>query len=247
MSTTNQPGAGPEWPADARRGSAPDDSGGGGGVDPEAIRRGHEKDVYDTASVVSVPLMVVGFFVLGFAVTTAIFWYVTSQGGDPEAHAAATARNAAPLNERLGRIHRGGEIDQPRLEPLVLREEGSTVFPRQPLRQGNSPQIHPEQIRVSRENTPALYESGWLDKGKVARIPIDEAMKIAAEKDVLKARVEEYRATPWRFLPTAANAGRGAGSSTVQPPKPAPKNGDPAKAEAPPPKKTDEKKPADKK
>ena len=51
MSTTNNPapsdnpggtpGAGHQWPADAKNLSAPDDHGGGGGVDPAAIARGH--------------------------------------------------------------------------------------------------------------------------------------------------------------------------------------------------------------
>jgi hypothetical protein len=161
-------------------------------------------------SVVSVPLMVIGFFLLAFVVTTAVFWYATKPTADTNAHPAAVERNKAPLNDRLSRIYRGGEVDQPRLEPLVLREPGGETFSRKPLAEGNSPQIHPEALRVSKENTPSLYTAKWVEQGKVARITIDDAMKISLEQGLLKAAKNETRAKASKDTPSAANAGRAA-------------------------------------
>ena len=225
MSTTKDPA-----PSD-NPGSTPGAIGGDQpGVDPAAIARGHEADGYDTASVVSVPLLVIGFFLTAFVVTTGVFWYATKrEAADPNTHPEAAARNAEPLNTRLNRIYRGGEVDQPRLEPLVLREDGSQTYSRKPLAQGNSPQIHPEALRVSKENTPALYVAGWVDQGKkIARIPIDEAMKVALkDKDgVLKAAKTDTKPVESQFRPSAANAGRGAGESKVVAPGATPPKND---------------------
>ena len=210
MSTTNDTTGGLAGPSD-NPGTTPGAMGGDKqpGVDPAAIKRGHEADGYHAASVLSVPLMVVGFFLTAFAVTSGVFYFVTKPETDPSAHPGAAARNAPPLNDRLNRTYRGGEIDQPRLEPLVLRDEGGQTFSRQPLKQGNSPQIHPEALRVSKENTPALFATGWVDQGKkVARIPLSDAMDIALKGGVLKAAKNETKAATSEHTPSAANAGR---------------------------------------
>lgn len=224
MSTTNDTTGGMAGPSD-NPGTTPGAIGGDKpGVDPAAIARGHEADGYHTASVVSVPLMVVGFFVAAFAVTTAIFWYFAEPDKNPAAHPAATARNAAPLSEQLNRIGRGKEVDQPRLEPLVIRDGGNQTFSRKPVGDNNAPLIHPEQLRPSKENTPGLYKAGWVEQGKVARIPIDDAMAVAAKDGVLKAAKGGARpAGGLRHSPTAANAGRGAEDSKVVAPGETPK------------------------
>ena len=222
MSTTNTTG-GMAGPSD-NPGTTPGAIGGDHpGVDAGALARGHEADNYHTASVVSVPLMVIGFFLAAFAVTTAIFWFFAEPDKNPAAHPAAAARNAAPLSEQLNRIGRGKEIDQPRLEPLVIREEGSQTFTRKPVGDNNPPLIHPEQLRPSKENTPALYEARWVEQGKVARISIDDAMQVATKDGVLKVAKDQTKPVDSRHSPSAANAGRGAEGSKVTAPGAKPK------------------------
>lgn len=177
--------------------------------DPEAIARGHEADGYDPVSVWSVPLLVVLFFVLAFVSTTILFYYLAPSPERPDTHPLAAERNKAPLEERLARITRGGEVDQPRLEPLRIRTGDAQAITRPEAPVGNSPEIHPEDLRPSPTTTPDLYRSGWLDANKsAARVTIDQAMRLSLERNLLPARREAM--TPWRStqLPTSANAGR---------------------------------------
>src|SRR5438067_632694 len=99
MSTTNppnpdgMPGAGPAWPSDVVHGSAPDDSGGGGGVNPEALRAGHEPDAFYVKPILGVPFAVAVTFVIAFAVATGAFIYLMATRPDPMTHPMAAARN----------------------------------------------------------------------------------------------------------------------------------------------------------
>jgi len=151
-----------------------------GAVDSAAIRRGHEADSYDFKSVLSVPLLVILFFVLAFTTVTIVFAFVSHTEVDPNANPFAVKQNEAPLNDRIGRIQRGGTVDQPRLEPLRERTGDEQAISRPETPTGNSPEIHPEDIRPNRENTPELYKVGWIEADKsVARITIDDAMRLA--------------------------------------------------------------------
>src|SRR5580698_10287950 len=109
MSDTTNPhgGSTPRSPTDPHAGA----------VDPAAIKRGHEIDTYDTKSVLSVPLLVVLFFVLAFGTVTIVFSFVSKSEVDPKANPQAVAENSPPLNERLDRLKRngGGPKDQPHL------------------------------------------------------------------------------------------------------------------------------------
>jgi hypothetical protein len=204
MSTTNpsdpgglQAGAGPNWPADVVHGSYPDDHAGGGGVNPEAIKAGHEPDVFVVKPIMSIPIAVLIFFVSAFSVAAGVFFYFMHSANDPNplAHPEAIDRGNAKLNERLERIDRKGlatnskrEVDQPRLEPLKqLEADGNAqrmATTRPELPTGNSPQIHPEEL--SPDRVPALQHAGYVDaQKKYARIPIDDAMKIAVEGNTL--------------------------------------------------------------
>jgi hypothetical protein len=218
MSSTNpQGGAGPQWPADAAHLSAPDEHGGGGGVNPEAVQAGHEPDAFAVKPIMSIPLAVVVAFVIAFTVAGFVFAYFMGRVKDnPMAHQEAVDRGKAPLNERLSRIDRGGldqdkdrEVDQPRLEPLKRLEGDGQTYTRPELPTGNSPQIHPEEILPNR--VTALQRAGYVgaDK-KFARIPIEDAMRLAVEqKDVLPARKEQSRPVPSYEKPSMASAGRG--------------------------------------
>src|SRR5262245_16635036 len=94
----------------------------------ETIKRGYEADVYDAKSVISVPLLVILFFVLAFGTVTVIFRFIAYPNPDPRAHPSAAARNKRPLNERLAGVGHDDAAkqtrDQPRLEPLKQRTGG---------------------------------------------------------------------------------------------------------------------------
>lgn len=180
----------------------------------EALARGHEPDGYDPASVWSVPILVIVFFVLAFVTTTILFYYLAPSPERPDVHPLAAERNKAPLDERLARITRGGEVDQPRLEPLRIRTGDARAITRPEAPVGNSPEIHPEDLRPTPTTTPDLYRTGWLDPNKTAaRVTIEQAMHLALEKNVFAVRKEAVTVPSSVQLPTAANAGRGAASS----------------------------------
>src|SRR4051812_38655477 len=97
-----RPGAGPQWPADARHGGAPDDHAGGGGVNPAAVAAGHEPDAFYVKPIMSIPLAVVVTFVIAFTVAAGAFAYLmapTPPG--PFVHPDAVARSSEPLDTRL--------------------------------------------------------------------------------------------------------------------------------------------------
>lgn len=188
-------------------------------VDRQAIRRGHEVDSYDTRSVLSVPALVLFFFVLAFTVVTIVFSFISKSEVDPSANPWAVKQNEAPLNDRLSDIHLGGAVNQPRLEPLVTRQGWQQSITSMPTPHGNSPEIHPEDVVPSEKNTPELFEKGATADKQFVRIPLEEAMKMAESGNKLfpvrKGATEPLK-TP--HLPSESNAGRGFGPSEVRTP-----------------------------
>ena len=77
MSTTNSESEKFPGPGTATPGA--DDHGGIGPPSAEATRLKYEPDRYDATSVISVPILVIVFFVLAFGTTTVLFWYFTRQ------------------------------------------------------------------------------------------------------------------------------------------------------------------------
>jgi hypothetical protein len=241
MSSTNQPGdtvnqLGPKAPGSPHA----DDHDTSGPPSPEVIARGYEADVYDSRTVFSVPLLVILFFVLAFGTVTVIFSLIAyPRSVNDKAHPGLANRNKAPLNERLAKIDRGTKsedgVKQPRLEPLRQRsgEDLARAITRPELPTGNSPEIHPEELRPTPENFPSLFGSG---QGKVG---IDKTMSL--NNDTLKALfpVQPNGTKPAnsQHVPTASNAGRGAEGSQVIVPE-LPKQAEDKKAEP----KKDEKK-----
>ncbi len=247
MSTTNPPpgapippgaapGAGPNWPADAANLSAPDDHGGGGGVDPAALKLGHEPDVFEVKPILSIPFAVVVTFVIGFAVAAGVFVFVMAKGRetDPRAHPAGLARGSVSLNERLARISLKGsttvpsEVDAPRLETLQRLQgndkAGFQFTTQPPVPTGNSPWVHPEELLPGRYE--ALHRTEYVGKDKKwAAIPIEDAKKLLLEKKLLPTA---NGARPQAVVeqPTGGNAGRGGLPA-------APKAAEPAKAPEP--------------
>ncbi len=222
MSTTNsptpggpagpQPGAGREWPNDAADGSRGDDSGGGGGVDPQAIRTGHEPDAFAVKPIIGVPVAVGAAFVLAFVVTSLVFGYFMTRADDPMAHPIASERSKAETNDRLARIESEKttgtkEVDQPRLEGLQQLTNNGATTTQTPIGPGNSPYYHPEDLWAA--NVPGLHRTEWVGKDKkVARIPIDEAMKMLAAPGKLAVAKDKVDPAALGRYPTAASAGR---------------------------------------
>jgi hypothetical protein len=230
MSTTNPPPGSPaqgpspeEWPADATRLDAPDLPATGGGVNPDAIRAGHEPDAFYVKPILSIPAAVVITFIVAALVALGVYTYFMAVPADPMANPQAVARNREPLDERLARIERAGleknvqrEVDQPRLEPLRRLANEGQVTTQPPLPTGNSPEIHPEDIRpdLRPDKVPGLFQAGWVGAGKkAARIPITDAMKLATDKkagaNVLPVRKDPIRLPTSDQLPSGSNAGRG--------------------------------------
>jgi hypothetical protein len=172
----------------------------------ETIARGHEADKYDAASVLSVPLLVVLFFVLAFGTVTILFYFITPSSTDPNVNPQARDWNKEDLNERIDRL------PDPRPEGLKTRsgESRAITQPEKPV--GNSPWIHADDVRANPTNTPALYKFGWIDPSKkFARISIDDAMELAlqpADKGGLPIAKSQSAPRGSSQVPTAANAGR---------------------------------------
>lgn len=200
----------------------------------EVIARGYEADTYDAKSVLSVPLLVLLFFVLAFGTVTIIFSFIAyPKSVNAKAHPGAAQRNKEPLNERLNRLGRGHEVDQPRLEPLKLRSGDARAIPRPelPVSAGNSPELHPEDIIPTKERFPELYSTGAGKYGLDKTMSLDDKA-LAALFPVQKTGTKP---TSSQHMPTASNAGRGADESLVQVPG-TPNVPPPGPNSAPPPK-----------
>lgn len=213
MSLTNNPGGSPG-------GSKPDDHDGFGRPSPEALKLGYEPDGYHTGSVVSVPVLVVVFFVLAFGCTTGLFLVFSKAPTDPAAHPLAVERNKAELGDRLKRIGRGSEVDQPRLEPLRVRTGSSRSITRPEDPNGNNPPyVHPEDSRADADRTPELFRAGWADADrKVAQVPLSAVLDGAVPK-LFPLQDAGSRPISSTHLPTGSNAGRGAEHSEAVMPK----------------------------
>jgi hypothetical protein len=213
MSLTNNPGG-------STGGSKPDDHDGFGRPSAESLRLGYEPDGYHTGSVVSVPVLVVVFFVLAFGCTTGLFMFFSKVTTDPAAHPMARERNQAELGDRLKRIGRGSEVDQPRLEPLRVRTGNSRAITRpEDPNGGNPPYVYPEDSRADAARTPELYRTGWADADrKVAQVPLAAVLDGAAPK-LFPFQDHGSRPTSSTHVPTGSNAGRGAEHSEVVMPR----------------------------
>lgn len=197
-----------------------DDHGGGVGVNPASVRTGHEPDTFAVKPILAVPLAVAVSFVIAFVVATAVFaYFVFGRTPDPMANPAAVKRDAAPLNKQFERIDRQGlatnvrpEVDQPRLEPNRTLENNGRAITQMPLggvEAGNSPEIHPEDIRP--DNVAALREYSRGSEPAFSHIPIDVAIELATkgkQKAWLPAApVSGREDTSTR--PSASSGGRG--------------------------------------
>jgi hypothetical protein len=107
----------------------------------------------------------------------------------------AAEENARPLPDRLA------GVPAPRLEGLYQQEKPS-----------DRPDVRPTMLRQGQQ--PALQGYEWIDKGRVARIPIDAAMReVLRRKEFQSPKpAEKGIADRWQGLatPSQPNSGRGA-------------------------------------
>jgi len=200
--------------------STPDDHGGMGQPSAEALKLGYEPDGYHAASVISVPILVIVFFVLAFGTTTALFAYFSKTRLDPNDHPMARERNDASLNDRMKRIGQGAEVNEPRLEAFRTRSGDNRAMPRPEDPSGNNPPyMHPEDNQADPTRTPELFRTGWGDKDKkFAHVPLNDILG-GQVPGLFPVQAHPSRPLTTQHLPTAANAGRGAEHSMAVPPK----------------------------
>ncbi|HEY1187887.1 MAG TPA: hypothetical protein VGE74_09530 [Gemmata sp.] len=204
----------------------------------ETIRRGYEEDVYDTKTVLSVPALVVFFFVVAFGTVTVLFSIFSKPPANPGAHPQAEARNKADVNTRMARLGRGKEVDQPRLEPLRLRSGDARAITRPEVTDKgvNSPEYHPEDLLPDpkKEMFAPLYTTAKDRVGIEKTMALDDA----ALKTLFKSAAPPLAEDASVHAVTGSNAGRGAGGAlAVSPPFAEPKKDAPAPAPKETPKK----------
>lgn len=202
-------------------GHGADDHGGLSQPSAEALKLGYEPDGYHTATVISVPVLVIVFFVLAFTATTLLFGYFTRNANKGvETHPLAVDRNKADLNDRLRRIGNGSEVDQPRLEPLRTRSGNARAITRPEDNDGsNPPYMHPEDNRADATRTPELFRLAWEGKDKkVAVVPLSDVMTAKLPK-LFPVQAHGTKPPSSEHLPTASNSGRGAEHAEAVMPK----------------------------
>ena len=188
-----------------------------GAVNPDALKAGHEPDnTFAVKPIMAIPLAVVVTFVIAFTVAAGSFAYWNRTETDKFAHPDAVAKAARGHNDTLEATERAGlrnnpkrEVDQPRLEPLKRLEKDGLYWARVAMPNGNSPELHPDEIKPDR--VAALQSAGFTDKDhKFAKIPIGEAMRIAAnDKAMFPVQKNGSKATPTADRPSSSSGGAG--------------------------------------
>jgi hypothetical protein len=136
----------------------------------DSIRKGHEvRDIF-----IPMVVWVLIFLAMSVAFLMFVLWQVSVQVAPaqktPGASPPVTMAGQPPVDDRLARI------PPPRLgplEPLAARPESYRSS--EPSPNWPSPYQRPEDLRADRQ--PLLQSYGWIEPGKVARIPIERAMK----------------------------------------------------------------------
>lgn len=173
------------------------------GTSADAIKSGHEADRFDAKGILVVPVLVVVITFLAYLMVTGLFNYIAmgKPYQTPTMNEAALVEAKKPLNEQLAKISLNdpnAPIHQSRLEGLVVmdqKREGESKsdpvnyrsFQPVPSKE-NSYYLTPQDLYPSRFVDPltgqrVLEQTIWLSKDKnIARIPVDEAIKLLAGK-----------------------------------------------------------------
>jgi hypothetical protein len=147
---------------------------------PEVVNAGHEtRDL-------SIPLVVTAAIVLvlcGVVLLVALWQW--SEFEVPEQKVPGASPPAVMPGERSV-DDRVRAVPAPRLDPLEpLRAHPESYRSSARAPNGASPTQHPEDLRADRQ--PELQKYEWVEKGKVARIPIGKAMDALVEGERAKA------------------------------------------------------------
>lgn len=187
----------------------------------------YEPDQFSVKPILAVPAVVIFTATLAFVTS----WLLLANIFDPRVKEPAdfpetAERNNASLNERFSRTSSSdpkAEFVQPRLEGLQVTEEipspggqytiTSQFTTTKPLKEGNSPRYHAEDLRP--EKMPQLQVK---DKD---RMPIDEAISELVSGGYLKARPGATQMdvnSEWD-RPKESNGGTGKPPESPQAPK----------------------------
>lgn len=143
---------------------------------PEEVRRaGYETRDVDVPFVALIGLLLVVVGVSLHVILAGVHERLVPEAGVDGAAPPVEMPGEAPLTERIESVPR------PRLDAL----EPLTAVPpsyrsSRPVPDPASPTVRPEDLRADRQ--PALQGYGWVDRGKVARIPIGRAMDAVVER-----------------------------------------------------------------
>jgi hypothetical protein len=195
------------------------------GAEPESVRAGHEPDWFDARGVIYIPILVVIAAALTYGMVTLMFSYFAPGQVDPAgANPQTVADQGKPYNDRVAKINSqdpDAPVKQPRLEAMRTVEK---KHPDEPIyyrsmkgpEAGNPPELRPEDLRPENfidwntgEKPLAQYK--WVDQGKgVARIPVNEAIKILATQKKLPARAGHHPTGSTMQSPKLSNGGQAA-------------------------------------
>jgi hypothetical protein len=166
----------------------------------------YEPDQFAVKTILAVPVAVIITALIAFGITWVLFSNIFDPRiQDPPDNSAAAARNAAPQNDRFGRISStdpNAEVQQPRLEGL----EKTEVYPRdgnkenaegrnlitsqmsttQRTKEGNSPKYHADDLRPDR--VKPLNVNGPDAESGTTKVPVDEAIKLLVGGKLLPAQ-----------------------------------------------------------
>jgi hypothetical protein len=205
----------------------------------------YEPDQFAVRTILVVPVAVIATAFAAFVITWLVFAYVFDpRKNNPEPLMQTAAdQNAAPLNDRVGRISSTdphAEVQQPRLEGIqkkqVYYKDGnpdnkspsnvisSEFITTQPTREGNSPRLHAEDLWADR--VPELNSFGQDKQTGAPRMPVDQAIKMAVGGGLLPAQpgARPLDIDPDWDRPKESNAGHGR-APTANNPAPSAKAG----------------------
>ena len=145
----------------------------------ESLRAGYEVRDFP----VSIPVAAAILLVLTGLALHILLWEVSHHvvpEQEPGASPPTVMPGEAPVNDRLK------AVPPPRLDPLEpLEAEPPSYRSSRPVPAPLSPTQRPEDLRADRQ--PQLNGYGWVEKGKVARIPIGAAMDVVVAAERAKA------------------------------------------------------------
>jgi hypothetical protein len=150
----------------------------------EVLRAGYEtRDLSPALVVMAAVILVLGGVVLHLALWQVSALAVPEQNA-PGASPPVVMPGESPVNDRIRAVPR------PRLDPLEpLTADPPSYRSSRPVPGGASPTQRPEDLCADRQ--PLLTSPAWVEKGKVARIPISTAMDAVVESERAKAAAKK--------------------------------------------------------